>query len=69
MLTIRQMEKEDKLKNEINIILEMIYWLYQKELKEGNFKKEKFLPSFGKILKRKNPFKNNGGETLFGYIK
>ena len=50
----------------VNKLLEMIYWLYQKDLKAGNITKDKLVPSFGKILKKK-AIKKNDLPNLFGY--
>lgn len=51
----------------INKILEMIYWLYLKDLKTGNIIKE--INSFGKICKKRNPLKNDDNFNLFNYVK
>ena len=47
-----------------NKILEMIYSLYFKELKAGNITKDKLIPSFGKIIKKRKLVTDNG-LTLF----
>jgi len=61
--------QKEEIKIEVNKILEMIYWLYQKEIKAGNINKDKIITSFGKIVKKRNSFKNNGNATLFNYGK
>ena len=53
------MVKPEESKIIINKILEMIYWLYQKELKAGNITKDNMVSSFEKILKKKDAVKKN----------
>ena len=65
ILTFNIMENE--VKKEIKNILEMIYWLYQKDLKSGNIVKDKNIKTFGKICKKRNPLKNNDDSALFSY--
>lgn len=57
------------MKEEIKNILEMLYWLYQKELKAGNIDKDKHIVSFGKICRKINILKNNNDCALFNYGK
>ena len=61
------MLREEEIKIAANKILEMVYWLYQKELKSGNITKDKLIPSFGKILKKKGDFRKNEEPNLFNY--
>jgi len=62
------MNQEEEIKIASNKILEMVYWLYQKDLKSGNIAKNDLM-SFGKICKKRNPLKNNDDSTLFNYGK
>ena len=61
------MLREEEIKIAANKILEMVYWLYQKELKSGNIIKDKLILSFGKILKKKGDFRKNEEPNLFSY--
>ena len=61
------MENETEVKTAIKNILEMIYWLYKKELKDGNITKDNMVSSFGKILKKKDAVKKNDLPNLFNY--
>ncbi|MBA7704355.1 hypothetical protein ES703_113161 [subsurface metagenome] len=64
------MESENKIiQIALKNILEMIYWLYQKDLKAGNITKDKSIVSFGKIIKKRNPINNNENPNLFNYDK
>lgn len=53
------------MQKEINSILEMIYWLYMKDLKAGNITKDKLISFYGKIIKKKTV--KNDEPNLFGY--
>jgi len=58
------MVDKEEIKILANKVLEMLYWLYQKELKSGNTK-NKLIPLFGKIIKKKAIRKDE--PNLFGY--
>ena len=53
------------MQKEINSILEMIYWLFMKELKAGKIRKDN--PCFGKICKKRDLLKKNDEPNLFNY--
>ena len=59
------LEKEE-IQVAVNNILEMIYALYQKELKAGKLNKDNLVSSFGKVIKKK-AVKNNDLPNLFNY--
>ena len=61
------MLREEENKITVNKILEMIYWLYQKELKSGYMTKDKLLSSFGKICKKRSLLRKNEEPNLFNY--
>jgi hypothetical protein len=58
---------KEEIKIEVNKILEMLYTLYQKELKEGKISKDSLFSTFGKIIKKKSVPGKNDVPNLFSY--
>lgn len=56
------MVNQEEVKIMANKVLDMLYWLYQKE---ADSTKEKLISSFGKIIKKKAIKKDE--PNLFGY--
>ena len=60
------MINQEELKIMANKVLEMLYCLYQKEIKAGSTK-DNLIPYFGKIIKKKDAGKRKDEPNLFGY--
>ena len=59
--------RQEEIQIAIKKIIEIIYEMYVKDLKSGNITKDNYIPSFGKILKKKSTFKKNDLPNLFNY--
>ena len=66
-LVITIMVKE-KIKNDMNILIEIIYKNYLRDSRSGKISNE-FIKSYGKIINKRNVFNNHDNPTLFNYGK
>ena len=60
--------KEEEIQIAINKMVQIIYEMYIKDLKNGNIKKES-IKSFGKICNRRKTLNKYDGPNLFNYGK
>ena len=60
------MLSKEKMKNEKNILIEIIYKNYLRDSRSGKISNE-FIKSYGKICKKRNVFNNHDNPTLFNY--
>ena len=62
--------KEEEIQIAINTLIELIYEMYIKDLKNGNIGKDKLtIKSFGKICNRRKTLNKYDGPNLFNYGK
>ena len=61
------MDNDKKIQIDVNKIIQLIYEMYLKDLKEGYIKKDKLIPCYGKICKKRGVLKKYEDPKLFKY--